>query len=1057
MTPPVERPPAGAAVTPSQQICITHCLYEEGLYRQAGFGVRACSTRDPLLLRFALEYPPFELPLDMQGGVWPSRATPRRLALVRIPGGKSALIHSVLLPEEERGRANNFFSHVLVRPALTPREALATWGSPDWMTGLPAGAGTDLPPFEGLPRPGPVNDQAVTAFLQPEAAFEDQDLATLLCPERLAREDRRRRQLLCLALRGCLLALQAGPASPRGRFYLLAEPGLTALLLYAAVRLLPQALTANLTFSTYEHLQRDLRPYKHAQVVGTYTADPKPGLPEGFFTARGYALDTFSNDFSDEMAADGDLPVEGWVDLAARGDWEAVDRVYGLLGKGSTSVVSVKEGAQAAGLAGRLESGQAGADDLLALRRAAWGRPVLEQHRAQVWAVVRGAGGADARLRAEFADVIAEHLPELEQSVALALASPAPADWQPHWRLLCSALAADHARLREILLRVVPEPPYAPGLRVALLRELQQARLSPLNGRLPLQRLLRHCSAAELDDLGRADLPREWLALALCYALVSPQTQAEAARRLRAGDDDLVRTFGEQVKAIKDEGQRRAVLAPLFPAADPQAGDLLGRLLRRNCGLRPDTLAWLLQTVGAWQRDWHDFWARDHHLKHLLDILREFGADGRPLWDRLCGQIDQEVLMAGDTYQPTLLRELATLKDAPAPPFGPDAAQAVADWVLLCEHFEAASAVAGPERQAILDACDRRRLDATGVLARYFDRFVRPQGMNEAVLADFVGFFHSFYSEPATEADHARRAADWARVVSVCATKEERAGYQDYHLEQCVPPDLREQVAAEVEKAYEFLPPVASRPFGPPASPAGPTAGEEVFTDDEFPLVESDDERAPASDESLFLLTGVEPAPADTLPLRAAAVRLGWLLCMLAGGLLAAFVTRLHLQPLARLTVLVMFAPLVVMMAEGMAAQAVAAGLLAWRGSDQGRRGPRQLLLEFALGVVLGVVCGLVTFAVLAVVRWPVREAACVGGAVAGGLAGGTVVGLLLAILASTLRRGPRLAAGPLARALAGPTALLLFFTLALVLLPSTPKAAPAAPSNASHPGAPRR
>src|SRR5258708_5702986 len=91
------------------QLYITHCLYGEGVYRQAGFTVRASSTRDPLLRRFAQEYPALRIPHGvLEAG---DTAVPRRLALVRIPGGKSALIHSVHLSETDRGQPNNFFSH----------------------------------------------------------------------------------------------------------------------------------------------------------------------------------------------------------------------------------------------------------------------------------------------------------------------------------------------------------------------------------------------------------------------------------------------------------------------------------------------------------------------------------------------------------------------------------------------------------------------------------------------------------------------------------------------------------------------------------------------------------------------------------------------------------------------------------------------------------------------------------------------------------------------------------------------------------------------------------
>src|SRR5690349_17851085 len=98
-----------AGPMPIDQLYFTHCLYDEGLAREAGFGARASSTRDPLLLRFALEYPAYEAP----AGLAADEAAPRRLALLRVPGGRSALIHSVPRSGEGRGRANNFFSHVL--------------------------------------------------------------------------------------------------------------------------------------------------------------------------------------------------------------------------------------------------------------------------------------------------------------------------------------------------------------------------------------------------------------------------------------------------------------------------------------------------------------------------------------------------------------------------------------------------------------------------------------------------------------------------------------------------------------------------------------------------------------------------------------------------------------------------------------------------------------------------------------------------------------------------------------------------------------------------------
>src|SRR5262245_30170999 len=186
---------------PIDQLYFTHCLYDEGLCTEAGFGVRASSTRDPLLLRFIREYPPFELPagLGEEGGL------PSRLALVRVPGGRSALVHSVPRPKDERGRANNFFSHAIFSADLPACNALASWGSTDWVTSA-SDVDKDISPLDGLPRPGAIGDRALTAFLQAPAP------ALPVCPPRLEDDRERRRRLVSLTLRGCLLVLQAGPA-----------------------------------------------------------------------------------------------------------------------------------------------------------------------------------------------------------------------------------------------------------------------------------------------------------------------------------------------------------------------------------------------------------------------------------------------------------------------------------------------------------------------------------------------------------------------------------------------------------------------------------------------------------------------------------------------------------------------------------------------------------------------------------------------------------------------------------------------------------------------------
>ncbi len=329
---------------------------------------------------------------------------------------------------------------------------------------------------------------------------------------------------------------------------------------------MPDALAANLTFSTYENAHRDLRMYKHARVVGTCTADPAHGLDTEFFTTRGYALDTFGHQFSSELQTGLEPAIDEWIELAAHGDWKIIDKVQRLLGKTSTSVVPFKEGVQAAKISQRMASGQASADDLHTLKHSSWGAAILSEHQAKIWPLVRDSSLTDERVRADFADVLRERLPELQRQAGQALSEQPPGDWQPSWRLLCAILKDDPARLRETLQRILPEPPYPPGLRLDLMVELNRCQLSPLDQRAPWHTVLKHCSSEDLEHFTRFDLPREWFVWALIYAMARPEPRAQAVRLLHAGDDDLVRSFWEQFRMLKDEGPRRTILGLLFPS-----------------------------------------------------------------------------------------------------------------------------------------------------------------------------------------------------------------------------------------------------------------------------------------------------------------------------------------------------------------------------------------------------------------------------------------------------------------------------------------------------------
>ncbi len=1014
-TPTAARAPGGAAPSWAHQLYVTHCHYDEGLSREAGFGVRAGSTRDPLAIRFALEYPPYELPAGVEAG----DGAPRRLALVRVPGGRSALIHSAPLPRDERGRANNFFSHVIFAEGLSPCDALAAWGATEWAVDCPPGCDRDLPPPAGLPRGEAVNDRALTAFLQAPAP------AARTCPPRLAGDRARRRRLLALTLRGCLLALQAGPAAPRGRFYLLAEPALVALLLYGAARLLPKAVAQNLTFSTYENALTALRSYRHAQVVGTWLADPVRGLDEELFTRRGYALDTFSDRHSEEIGADADPALDEWLELAARSEWATIDRLHDLLGTTATSVVAYKDGVQAARLARRVAAGRADADDLLALKAAPWGLPILAQHHELVWPIVRDGSLSDPRLREAFADLIRENLPDVERRAARALRERPPGNWQPYWRVVAAALKDDPTHLREALERILPEPPYSAALAFAVLAELQAQRLGTGETRVPLLGLLRNFNGSDLEQFARSELPREWFVWALCYALVRPDTRDAAARHVHDGGDELVRLFWQQFRMIKDAGQRKAILAGLVATAGDRAQDFLGRLLASGCPLPPDTLSWLLEALGTWGREWGNFWGSEDHLGQLLERVRGFGDEGGPIWDRFCGAIDARVLPPGDASQHALLMNLVAVTARPGPPLPRLAAEAIADWSLLRDHFEKASALPPESRPAIVTACNRCRLDPTEQLKTYFTRFVQPQPLRDELLDDFVGFFHSFYAEPREYPDHGAHLLGWLQVVSGCPDPTKKAAYQRFYLHRFVPEEFRRRLAEETHRAGKLLPAVYESIERPP---------EEI---EEEPSATPPPAPQHTGDE-LHQLTGVRLAAAEVmLPLSGLWKRLPWLVCALAAGVGAALLLGLYRPPNPKapaLPALVTFLPLVLFLVDGVALQSVGLAVR-FRGAPPGAACGRHAAVgELLAAVLVSVFCALTAGgAALALgARFQLVEA--VGAAAGAGAAVAVVIGFLLPLLLGRVRGGERLAAGPLARGIAGALAVLLYVFLARAL-----------------------
>ncbi len=310
-------------VTGGQQFYVTHCTTSDSVLNSPGYSVRAASAvDDPGVIRRALEYPPYEIPLEM----WKQRSptfqqAPRRLACTQDIAGGVWVVQSVFCAKDTMGRDRSYFSHLLRLNTADPAAVLQSWGADRWVTDYPRGANKVLPNPE-LPLGNLVSDESVTAFLSSQPPSQT-DLGIAVCPTRLRRSVADRRDLFARMLYA--LVLSAGEEGRR-RIYVHAEPGMVALLLYGAVRLLPSTTTNGLTFSTYEPSHRNLRDYDLAEVVGTYTGDPESGL-DPILATQGIVLDTFTPTLS-SPALGGWVPrnLLGLIDLAAAGQWAIIQR-----------------------------------------------------------------------------------------------------------------------------------------------------------------------------------------------------------------------------------------------------------------------------------------------------------------------------------------------------------------------------------------------------------------------------------------------------------------------------------------------------------------------------------------------------------------------------------------------------------------------------------------------------------------------------------------------------------------------------------------------------------
>jgi magnesium transporter len=205
----------------------------------------------------------------------------------------------------------------------------------------------------------------------------------------------------------------------------------------------------------------------------------------------------------------------------------------------------------------------------------------------------------------------------------------------------------------------------------------------------------------------------------------------------------------------------------------------------------------------------------------------------------------------------------------------------------------------------------------------------------------------------------------------------------------------------------------------------------ELYTDE---LRDMDDA---SQREALFQLVGVQQAQNQQGSLLFAfRHRFPWLGCNLTAGILAAVLSGVYERELKQVVALAFFIPVVLNLAESVSSQSVSLALHALQGEQAtwrlllGRL-RRELLTGFFLGLAAG------TVVALAALVWlgQGRLALCLVGGISGGVAGAAVFGLAIPVVLRLLHLEPRVAAGPVALAVADVITILAYFNLARWLL----------------------
>lgn len=159
--------------------------------------------------------------------------------------------------------------------------------------------------------------------------------------------------------------------------------------------------------------------------------------------------------------------------------------------------------------------------------------------------------------------------------------------------------------------------------------------------------------------------------------------------------------------------------------------------------------------------------------------------------------------------------------------------------------------------------------------------------------------------------------------------------------------------------------------------------------------------------------------------------RFPWLLCNIAGGLMAAYIASRFEHLLREVVVMALFIPIVLALGESVSMQALTLTLQSiTEGPFVAKRLIAALWKELRTSLALGLACGGVVGAVVVVWRGEMVVAAAIFAAISLSMVVACLLGVAFPAILRAVKADPRIAAGPVVLAAADVVTLLLYFGL---------------------------